>query len=62
MEKVKHILRSYALDLIMGVGAAERYKAVHWIVARRILLSWFITIPVAGTLGALLFVLLSQVF
>ena len=22
MEKVKHILRSYALDLIMGVGAA----------------------------------------
>ena len=46
----------------MGVGAAERYKAVHWIVARRILLSWFITIPVAGTLGALLFVLLSQVF
>lgn len=47
---------------IMGVGAAERYKAVHWIVARRILLSWFITIPVAGTLGALLFVLLSQVF
>lgn len=47
---------------IMGVGAAERYKAVHWIVARRILLSWFITIPVAGTLGALLFVLLSRVF
>ena len=47
---------------IMGVGAAEHYKSVHWLVAKRILLSWFITIPVAGTLGALLFVLLSQVF
>ncbi|HWQ07444.1 MAG TPA: inorganic phosphate transporter [Feifaniaceae bacterium] len=47
---------------IMGVGAAERYKAVKWHVAGRILLSWFITIPIAGSLGALLFILFSHIF
>lgn len=47
---------------IMGVGAAERYKAVHWTVAKKILLSWFITIPIAGTLGAVLYALFSLIF
>ena len=47
---------------IMGVGAAERYKAVRWDVAGKILLSWFITIPLAGLLGAGLYYLLSFVF
>ena len=47
---------------IMGVGAAERYKAVKWNVAKRILLSWVITIPIAGALGALLFYLFSFLF
>lgn len=47
---------------IMGVGAAERYKSVHWNVAGKILLSWFITIPIAASLGALLFFLFSMIF
>ena len=47
---------------IMGVGAAERYKAVRWTVAKKILLSWFITIPIAGTLGAVLYFLFSLIF
>lgn len=47
---------------IMGVGSAQRYKAVHWAVAGRILASWFITIPIAGTLGGVLFLLLSLIF
>lgn len=47
---------------IMGVGSAQRYKAVHWAVAGRILVSWFITIPIAGTLGGLLFFVLSLIF
>jgi PiT family inorganic phosphate transporter len=47
---------------IMGVGTAERYKAVKWNVAKRILLSWFITIPAAGALGALLYYLFSFLF
>jgi PiT family inorganic phosphate transporter len=47
---------------IMGVGAAERYKAVKWNVAGRILVAWCITIPVAGVLGALLFRLFLFLF
>ena len=47
---------------IMGVGAAERYKAVKWHVAGRILISWFITIPLAGLLGAGLYFALSFIF
>lgn len=47
---------------VMGVGAAERYKAVKWNVAKRILISWFITIPVAGLLGAALFYLFHFIF
>lgn len=47
---------------IMGVGAAERYKSVKWNVAGRILISWFITIPIAGALAALLFLLFSIIF
>lgn len=47
---------------IMGVGSAERYKAVHWNVAGKILASWFITIPIAGTLGAILYFVFSLIF
>ena len=47
---------------IMGVGTAERYKAVHWNVSGKILISWFITIPIAGTLGALFYLLFSLIF
>ena len=47
---------------IMGVGAAERYKAVKWNVAGKILVSWFITIPIAGVLAAVLFYLFSFIF
>ena len=47
---------------IMGVGSAERYKAVHWNVAGKILTSWFITIPIAGTLGAILYFVFSMIF
>ena len=47
---------------IMGVGSAERYKAVHWNVAGKILASWFITIPIAGMLGAVSYFVFSLIF
>jgi PiT family inorganic phosphate transporter len=37
---------------IMGVGASKRLSAVRWSVARDIVLTWFITIPVTMLLGA----------
>ncbi len=33
---------------VMGVGTGERFKDVRWLVARDILISWFLTIPCAG--------------
>ena len=47
---------------IMGVGSAERYKAVRWNVAGRILISWFVTIPIAGLIGIILFYVFSAIF
>lgn len=39
---------------IMGLGASERPRAVHWMKARDIALTWFVTLPGAALLGALL--------
>jgi len=30
---------------VMGVGAAERFKGVHWLAAQEMLIAWFLTIP-----------------
>jgi len=42
---------------ISGVGASKRYTAVRWGVTRHILWAWILTIPGAGTMGALFYVL-----
>ncbi|MDX1803360.1 MAG: inorganic phosphate transporter [Alcanivorax sp.] len=39
---------------IMGLGASERPRAVHWIKARDIALTWVFTLPGAALMGALL--------
>jgi inorganic phosphate transporter, PiT family len=36
---------------IMGVGAAQRVKGVKWGVARRIVLTWIITLPVSALIA-----------
>ena len=40
---------------IIGVGAARRASAVRWGVARRVVMAWIITIPAAGTMGAVFY-------
>lgn len=37
---------------IMGIGAAERPRAVRWGTAREIVLTWLVTLPGAAVLGA----------
>jgi PiT family inorganic phosphate transporter len=44
---------------IMGVGASQGARAVRWGVARRILYAWILTIPSAGVLAALAWVVLN---
>jgi PiT family inorganic phosphate transporter len=42
---------------IIGVGASRRVSAVRWNVARGIVVAWIVTIPAAGAMGALFFLL-----
>ncbi|MFJ8263634.1 anion permease [Rummeliibacillus sp. NPDC094406] len=44
---------------IMGVGAAQNAKGVHWGVARRIVITWVITLPIAILLGGLIFTIFN---
>lgn len=43
---------------ILGVGSAKRFSAVKWGVAGRIVVTWFITIPISAVLAGLIFKLL----
>ena len=44
---------------IMGVGATRRLSAVRWTVAGRILSAWFVTLPAAASVSALMVLLLK---
>jgi PiT family inorganic phosphate transporter len=43
----------------MGIGASERPKAVRWAKAQEIVSTWIITIPGAGTVSVLTFLLVD---
>jgi PiT family inorganic phosphate transporter len=44
---------------IVGFGAMRRFSAVRWGVAGRIVWAWVLTIPVAGSIGALVYVVVA---
>ncbi|WP_018664099.1 inorganic phosphate transporter [Heyndrickxia acidiproducens] len=47
---------------ILGVGTAHRVKGVKWDTAKRMVITWVITLPIAATLSAVIFMLLNLVF
>jgi inorganic phosphate transporter, PiT family len=47
---------------IMGVGATKRPRAVRWGVAQNIVMGWFITMPAAGCVAALMYGLAQVAF
>ncbi|MEJ8305037.1 inorganic phosphate transporter [Saccharibacillus sacchari] len=47
-----------ATSSILGVGAAKRFRAVKWGMAGRIVIAWFITIPIVAVMSGLIFKLL----
>ncbi|MFS0880643.1 anion permease [Bacillus sp. 7586-K] len=47
---------------IMGVGSAQRVKGVKWGVARKIVITWIITLPISAILAALIYQLLNLFF
>ncbi len=44
---------------VIGVGAAQRFAAVRWGVAGRIVYAWILTIPMAAAIGALAYGVLT---
>ncbi|RHW34938.1 anion permease [Lysinibacillus yapensis] len=47
---------------IMGVGSAQRVKGVRWGVARRIVLTWLITMPISAVMAGIFFFILDLFF
>ena len=47
---------------VMGAGATKRLSAVRWGVARSIVVAWVSTFPAAGTVAALVYLVLKFVF
>jgi inorganic phosphate transporter, PiT family len=47
---------------VMGVGAADEFRMVHWGVAKEIILAWFITIPLSAVVSALIYCLSNFIF
>ncbi|HLI66938.1 MAG TPA: inorganic phosphate transporter [Caulobacteraceae bacterium] len=47
---------------IVGVGAARRTSAVRWGVARRIVIAWIVTMPMAGLIAAGAYLLSGRMF
>ncbi|UOY93530.1 inorganic phosphate transporter [Ectobacillus sp. JY-23] len=47
---------------ILGVGSAHRVKGVQWGTAQRMLITWFITLPISATLAALTYFVLELFF
>ncbi|MGY1744069.1 anion permease [Blastococcus sp. SYSU D00695] len=46
---------------IMGVGATRRFSAVRWGVARSIVVAWVVTLPAAGAVAAVAYLLTGLV-
>lgn len=42
---------------VIGTGAARKASAVRWGVAGRVVVAWFITIPISGVVGAIFYTL-----
>lgn len=47
---------------IMGAGSSSRLSAVRWGIVRNIVIAWIITIPAAGVVAALLYLIMHSIF
>ncbi|HET7009772.1 MAG TPA: inorganic phosphate transporter [Anaerolineales bacterium] len=47
---------------IMGVGAAEHFKRVRWLVLQDMVMAWLLTIPVTAAVAALVYLLMTRLF
>lgn len=45
---------------IMGVGSAQRLRDVNWSVAKKIVMTWIITMPISALLAGLIYLILNS--
>jgi PiT family inorganic phosphate transporter len=46
---------------IIGVGTAQRIKGVKWGTARKMVIAWFITIPISILMSSGVFILVANI-
>ncbi len=46
---------------IIGVGGVQRFSAIRWGIAQRVVWAWILTIPAAGIIGAICYKIVSVV-
>lgn len=46
---------------ILGVGSAHRIKGVKWDTAKRMVITWVITLPISATLSGLIYLVLNSI-
>jgi hypothetical protein len=57
------ILGFSALEsLILGVGTSHRLKGVKWDTARRMIITWVITLPISALMASLFYFILNLIF
>ncbi|CCQ19726.1 Probable low-affinity inorganic phosphate transporter [Listeria monocytogenes] len=47
---------------IMGVGTANHKKEVNWRTGKNMVVTWFITLPLAGLLAAVVYWISAAIF
>ena len=47
---------------IMGVGSAQRVRGVNWGMARKIVTTWVITMPISAVMASVIYFILSLFF
>ncbi|MEH6947041.1 inorganic phosphate transporter [Bacillus sp. JJ634] len=47
---------------ILGVGSAHRVKGVKWGTAQRMIITWFITLPISATIAGLTYIIINFLF
>jgi len=47
---------------IMGVGSAQRVRGVNWGMARKIVTTWVITMPISAVMASVIYFVLSLFF
>jgi len=47
---------------IMGVGAADEYRMVHWEIVKEIVVAWCITIPLSALVSGLIYTVTTSLF